>query len=134
MIGNPPYGAKLSREYKRLYKEIYSECQFKIDTYSLFLLLSLNLLSKGGVCYYIIPNTLLDNYFEEAVRKRLLENSILEIFDLSDKIFDAAVVHSMIFGYAKNSLLDHQIKIGLSDDLIGRQEQVPQSFFNVSST
>ena len=129
VIGNPPYGAKLSREYKRLYKEIYPECQFKIDTYSLFLLLSLNLLSKGGVCYYIIPNTLLDNYFEEAVRKRLLENSILEIFDLSDKIFDAAVVHSMIFGYAKNSLLDHQIKIGLSDDLIGRQEQVPQSFF-----
>ena len=39
VIGNPPYGATLSNSEKRIYRIVYPETQFKIDTYSLFILL-----------------------------------------------------------------------------------------------
>lgn len=35
---HPPYGATLSNSEKRIYRIVYPETQFKIDTYSLFIL------------------------------------------------------------------------------------------------
>ena len=109
VIGNPPYGAKLSEEDKNLYRKVYSETQFKIDTYSLFVLQALDLQKDNGVCYYIIPNTFLDNYFEEQVRCKLLNNKVVEINDLTDKVFASAVVHSMIFAFGKSNSIDNYL-------------------------
>lgn len=78
----------------------YPELQFKIDTYSVFILKSTELLRKNAYCYFIVPNTILDNYFEEKIREKLLkQNQVKEIIDLSDNIFEEAVVHSMILGF-----------------------------------
>lgn len=130
VIGNPPYGANLSEEDKSLYRKLYPEAEFKIDTYSLFVLLSFKLLKDNGIMYYIIPNTLLDNYFEESVRKKLLSHKILEINDLSDKIFENAVVHSMIFGYQKISTSsDYKIRCDIGDGLKDDVFFVNSSFF-----
>ena len=109
VIGNPPYGAKLSEEDKNLYRKVYPETQFKIDTYSLFVLQALDLQKDNGVCYYIIPNTFLDNYFEEQVRCKLLNNKVVEINDLTDKVFASAVVHSMIFAFGKSNSIDNYL-------------------------
>jgi type IIS restriction endonuclease len=130
VIGNPPYGANLSEEVKSLYRKLYPETEFKIDTYSLFVLLSFKLLKDKGIMYYIIPNTLLDNYFEENVRKKLLSHKILEINDLSDKIFENAVVHSMIFGYQKISMSsDYTIRCDIGDGLKDDVFFINSSFF-----
>lgn len=130
VIGNPPYGANLSEEDKSLYRKLYPETEFKIDTYSLFVLLSFKLLKDKGIMYYIIPNTLLDNYFEENVRKKLLSHKILEINDLSDKIFENAVVHSMIFGYQKISMSsDYTIRCDIGDGLKDDVFFINSSFF-----
>ncbi len=129
VIGNPPYGAKLSNNEKKLYRNLYPETQFKIDTYSLFILLSLNILSEGGFCYYIIPNTLLDNYFEEEVRRKLLLNRVYEINDLSDKVFDTAVVHSMIFAFCKKQSSEYYIRVSTSENLGNIDVLIPSSYF-----
>ena len=109
VIGNPPYGAKLSEEDKNLYRKVYPESQYNIDTYSLFVLQALDLQKDNGVCYYIIPNTFLDNYFEEQVRCKLLNNKVVEINDLTDKVFASAVVHSMIFAFGKSNSIDNYL-------------------------
>lgn len=129
VIGNPPYGAKLTNNEKKLYRDLYPETQFKIDTYSLFTLLSLNILSEGGYCYYIIPNTLLDNYFEEEVRRKLLQNRVYEINDLSDKVFETAVVHSMIFAFCKNHTPEYNIRVSTSENLGNINVLIPSSYF-----
>ena len=129
VIGNPPYGATLSNSEKRIYRIVYPETQFKIDTYSLFILLSLNLLRKNGLCYMIIPNTLLDNFFEEEVRKTLLNNFIYEINDLSDKVFDTAVVHSMIFAYVKEKRKEYEVRVSTSNKLDAIDIMIPNIFF-----
>ena len=129
VIGNPPYGATLSNTEKRLYRRIYPETQFKIDTYSLFILLSLNLLRESGLCYMIIPNTLLDNYYEEEVRKALLNNYIYEINDLSDKVFDTAVVHSMIFAFGKERRNEYKVRVSTSNTLSAIDTMIPKTYF-----
>ena len=129
VIGNPPYGAKLSTNEKKIYRNLYPETQFKIDSYSLFTLQSLNILSDGGFCYFIIPNTLLDNYFEEEVRRKLLYYKVYEINDLSDKVFDTAVVHSMIFAFCKKPSSEYNIRISTSENLGNINVLIPSSYF-----
>ena len=130
VIGNPPYGAKLDETTKNSLRSIYPEVQFKIDTYSCFTLLLFRLLKSNGLGYYIIPNTLLDNYFEENVRRKVLDEAIVvEIIDLDDKIFEDAVVHSMIFGIKKSIDNDYLVKIGASKTIFEAGEYIPASYF-----
>ncbi|MFC2621795.1 MAG: Eco57I restriction-modification methylase domain-containing protein [Prevotella denticola] len=131
VIGNPPYGASLTNTEKKIYRLLYPEMQFKIDTYSLFLLLSIRLLKENGYCYMIIPNTLLDNYFEEEVRKVLLRNKIYEINDLSDKVFDTAVVHSMIFAFCRRPSENCKIRVSTSSKLDDINITIPSSYFSI---
>ena len=131
VIGNPPYGASLTNTEKKIYRLLYPEMQFKIDTYSLFLLLSIRLLKENGYSYMIIPNTLLDNYFEEEVRKVLLRNKIYEINDLSDKVFDTAVVHSMIFAFCRRPSENCKIRVSTSSKLDDINITIPSSYFSI---
>ena len=128
VIGNPPYGAYLSAEEKEYYRILYPETQFKIDTYSLFVLLSLNIMNSIGTTYFIIPNTLLDNYYEEKVREKILKyNTLIEICDLSDNIFQSAVVHSMIIGYSKRQNdVDIRIK---TENVKNEPMMIPAHYF-----
>ena len=131
VFGNPPYGASLTNTEKKIYRLLYPETQFKIDTYSLFLLLSIRLLKENGYSYMIIPNTLLDNYFEEEVRKVLLRNKIYEINDLSDKVFDTAVVHSMIFAFCRRPSENCKIRVSTSSKLDDINITIPSSYFSI---
>ena len=62
VIGNPPYGAKLSDEDKHTFKKTYRSAQTikgkqkgSLDTYSLFIEQGYNLLNKGGCLAMIVP-------------------------------------------------------------------------------
>lgn len=77
----------------------------------------------------IIPNTLLDNYFEEEVRKALLNNYIYEINDLSDKVFDTVVVHSMIFAFGKDKLNEYKVRVSTSNKLDAIDTMIPNTYF-----
>ena len=130
VIGNPPYGVKFSKEDKKVFRKIYPESEFKIDSFSLFILKTLDLLDKNGVCIYIIPNTLLDNYFETKVRKKLLnETEVKTIIDLNDKVFDSAVVHSMIFSFVNRKSLEYDIDVDVSGILRDKFIKIPNTYF-----
>ena len=95
VIGNPPYGASLDDYTKKYYRSNYSEVQFKIDSYVLFIIKGMEL-SNGGELSYIIPNTLLNNYFLADLRKRIVnETEIKQLINFDNSVFDA-VVHSLI--------------------------------------
>ena len=130
VIGNPPYGVKFTQKEKKLLRQLFPESQFKIDSYSLFVLKSISLLNSKGYCTYIISNTLLDNYFEENVREKLLKNtSIKEINDLDDKVFETAVVHTMIFSFSKEKVISNEVKSNYSNNLREGFKIIPQNYF-----
>jgi hypothetical protein len=73
---------------------------------------------------------LLDNFFEEKVRKKLLSKyQVSEIIDLSDNVFSDAIVHSMIFGFKNDNQASYSIKVKTSKTLNGAAQQIPNSFF-----
>lgn len=129
ILGNPPYGARLSAQEKSMYRYLYPETQFKIDTYSLFVLMSMNNIAKHGYCTYIIPNTLLDNYFEEHVRiKLMISYKLNEINDLNDKVFNGAVVHAMIISFINVQQKSYDIKVNISPSLYGEIQNIPVEY------
>lgn len=130
VIGNPPYGATLTESDKSLYRKLYPETQFKIDTYSLFILRAMQFSIESGITSYILPNTLLDNYFEEQVRYKLLNNKTLyEVNDLNDKVFEGAVVHAMIISYLNKTSQDYSIRVNTSSKLYDNPIFIPASYF-----
>jgi hypothetical protein len=130
VIGNPPYGVKFSKEDKEVLRKIYPESQFKIDSYSLFILLSLRQLKPNAVCSFIIPNTFLDNYFEANVRHKLLTRSQVDyIVDLDDKVFSSAVVHSMVISYINKVTENPSIRIDTSNKLGENFTLIPTDYF-----
>jgi hypothetical protein len=131
VIGNPPYGVKFNTEEKKLLRELYPESQFKIDSYSLFTLKGLVLCKTSGYLAYIIPSTLMDNYFEEKVRQKLLTEYRLDlIVELSDKVFTTATVHSMILGVEKRKTPNnYSIRSSSTKALASKFISIPRSFF-----
>jgi hypothetical protein len=133
VIGNPPYGVKFTKEEKNLLREIYPESQFKIDSYSLFILRGMLDLKQSGYLSYIIPSTLMDNYFEENVRGKLINKYTLDLLvELSDQVFETATVHSMILGVENSvSNKDYSIRTSSSKKLANAFVNIPKSFFEI---
>jgi hypothetical protein len=131
VIGNPPYGVKFDANEKKLLRTLFPESQFKIDSYSLFTLKGMDLCKVSGYLAYIIPSTLMDNYFEEKVRHKLLNEYRIDlIVELSDKVFTTATVHSMVLGVDKTKILkDYLIRSSSTKALASSFILIPKSFF-----
>jgi len=85
IIGNPPWGASLSREDEMYFQVVgYQLAQRRsIDTYALFMEKSIELLKDGGLLSYITPDTFLRKSDHLSTRKLLLKNTkILELLEL----------------------------------------------------
>lgn len=104
VVGNPPYGAKLSQADKEYIAANYETTEYNFDTYKSFMELGLKLTKQNGYLGYITPNT----YFvlekgANKLRKFLFDNSILmnivEIFN----VFQTAVVEPAISVFKKTA-------------------------------
>lgn len=98
IIGNPPYGAKVSKVDLNYFVEKYSDSGLnKIfsDTYISFYILGLNLLLKSdGILGYIAPNTwrLVSNGLEFRKFITSKKQSIIKIIQHTEKVFSDATV------------------------------------------
>ncbi|MCK4808170.1 MAG: N-6 DNA methylase [Candidatus Aenigmarchaeota archaeon] len=116
VIGNPPYGAKLTEEEIKYLNTEYQVGEGNFDSYIYFISLHKKLLMKNGNMGYITPNTWLNLSSYSLLRKQLLENcSIKTIINLL-KVFDDGMVDCSIeiFTNSKTN----------KDTLIKRFEQV----------
>ena len=55
-----------------------------------------------------------------------------EINDLSDKVFETAIVHSMIFAFCKEQLSDYMIRVSTSDNLGSINVLIPSTILVIS--
>ncbi|MCM5664267.1 Eco57I restriction-modification methylase domain-containing protein [Galbibacter mesophilus] len=110
VIGNPPYGASLTKIQKTNFRTQYPDLEFKIDSYEVFVLMSNSLMKENGLTTYIIPSNLMDNFYSKKIRLNLLNNGINELIELDDKVFKGAVVHSMIVSWSNHKKEDYLLK------------------------
>jgi type I restriction-modification system DNA methylase subunit len=101
VIGNPPYGAKLSEIEKKKYKELYADVHMRTpETFCYFTSLAFRLCSKVGaaIVSYIVPNNIFFQNENEKTRKVLsLENMLIRAINLGDNTFENADVPTCIF-------------------------------------
>lgn len=129
VIGNPPYGIKFSSAEKEYLRKKFTELEFKIDSYEVFILKSIKLLSPNGICTYIIPSNLMDNFFTKKIRHKLLtQTQIKEATELDDKVFEA-VVHSMILSFTNNSKKEYDINCRIDKSIQSPATKIPNTFF-----
>ena len=95
IIANPPYGAWRTIEERKRLKEKFNGLYAK-ESYTLFLIQSINLLKEGGKLSFIIPDTWLSIHMHKQIRKYILtQTKVKEI-----SLFPSAFFPNINFGYA----------------------------------
>ena len=81
VIGNPPYGVKLSKSEKEFYKSVYKSARStkdkkgSTDTYSLFIDLGLfHAIKTNGILSYIVPLTITSGDSMSVLHHQMLES------------------------------------------------------------
>ncbi len=99
IIGNPPYGAKLSSEEKKICKEYYSDVHMRTpETYCYFISLAFKLVNPNGIVSYIVPNNMFFQNENEKTRSLLLfSHQLIRAINLGDNTFENADVPTCIF-------------------------------------
>ncbi|MDQ7033321.1 MAG: N-6 DNA methylase [Anaerolineae bacterium] len=103
IIANPPYGAWLDYEQRKILKRAYPDFYVK-ETYALFLYRCVQLLNDSGKLVFIVPDTWLNLHRHTALRKYLLEKTTL----LEIALFPSAFFPRVNFGYANLCILTVQ--------------------------
>lgn len=110
VIGNPPYGAKLSDTEKKIFKEKFSDVHMRTpETFCYFTSMAFRLSSKTrhGIVAYIVPNNIFFQNENEKTRILLaIDNTLLRAINLGDNTFEDADVPTCIF-IAKQEKLDN---------------------------
>jgi type I restriction-modification system DNA methylase subunit len=70
ILGNPPWGSSLSADEKKYYRKIFESAQSGVNTFTLFMERSIQLLKEDGVLGFIIPEAYLN--IKAHQRSRLL--------------------------------------------------------------
>ncbi|WP_157150892.1 class I SAM-dependent DNA methyltransferase [Brachyspira sp. SAP_772] len=90
IIGNPPYFEfKLDKEQKLRFKDIISG---RVNIFSLFIKIGLELLNEGGYLAYVVPPSMNNGAFFSKLREYIINNSSIEymhIVEGSDNFYMA---------------------------------------------
>lgn len=101
IIGNPPFGAKLSDIEKKLYKEKFSDVHMRTpESFCYFTSLAFRLSAKSGaaIVSFIVPNNIFFQNENEKTRQLLsIENTLIRAINLGDNTFENADVPTCIF-------------------------------------
>ena len=112
VIGNPPYGAKLSEEDKAIYKKIYVTSRTikgvqkgSLDTYTLFIEMGYNMLRPDATLTYIVPISFTSSEALTGVHKLLLDNcqsiKVSSYAVRPEPVFPNAMVNTSIIRFEK---------------------------------
>jgi adenine-specific DNA-methyltransferase len=98
VIGNPPYGATLYPLEKKFLQKHYVHQSYQLDSYLLFIELSIiNLLKKDGMWGMIIPNPWLSNLKQGKLRRLVMGNTRLNsIVHFQYPVFKKVVVDTEV--------------------------------------
>ena len=115
VIGNPPYGAKLSNEEKTCYKKNYITAKYitgvqkaSLDSFTLFIELGYNLLKTNGCFAYIVPISLTSSDSMSGVHRIMMKNCepiYISSYAVRPKpVFKNAVVNTSILLFQKTGV------------------------------
>jgi type I restriction-modification system DNA methylase subunit len=101
VIANPPYittkHGKINHHLKIAYSRIFESAYDKLDLYILFIEKGIKIAKIGGQITYITPWNFLGNFYSFKIRKFILDNVKIKLFNkLPPNVFDSAIVDNII--------------------------------------
>ena len=119
ILGNPPWGAKLTSEEKKKYREHFScATGSSVEIFDLFMEQSLRYLSPKGVLSFVLPEAILTVKAHTTLRKLLLQNTSVRSVEYLGEVFEQVHCPSIIFTvcndnsqpFFKNVIIKHPWK------------------------
>lgn len=123
VIGNPPWGAKFSSQYKNLLQNKLYYNAPKQDSFALFIEKSLEILLNHGQLFFVLPVSFLNVAKHQDIRKKCLKYKIISIKNLGRE-FSEVVTENLVLQLEKSELLDAKSSLLYNDKII------EQSYFN----
>lgn len=98
IIGNPPYVSlgHLSTEERDAYRECYQTARGRFDLYMLFFEQALRLLKPNGRLVFVTPEKFTYVDSARALRRLMLERSVLELHYVDEASFDGFVTYPVV--------------------------------------
>jgi type I restriction-modification system DNA methylase subunit len=85
VIGNPPYGASITKDMDIYLRNKYQVANYQLDTYNLFFERGKKLLSTGGYLGFIVPSAWVASKYDNKLRRYLIEETNIENFVIAPK-------------------------------------------------
>lgn len=104
ILGNPPWGAKLSTAEKKNYRQHFScATGSSIETFDLFIEQSLNTLSENGILSFVLPEAVLTVSAHTPIRQLMLEKTSVLSVEYLGEAFDHVHCPSIILTVTKTT-------------------------------
>ena len=104
IVGNPPWGAKLSSKEKKAYRNCFSCAQgSSIEIYDLFIEQSLKKLTPNGILAFVLPEAILTVKSHTPVRELLLKNTRVRSVEYLGEAFEQVHCPSILFSVEKDT-------------------------------
>ncbi len=125
VIGNSPYivskggrytGSEFNKEIINYFKFRFKTAEQQFNTYTLFIEIAKDLLSKKGIAYYIVPNTFLANEYSLKLREFLTSEVAIHELYSTGLAFEAATVETIVLGFG--NLKSEYLKVRSNNDSV----------------
>lgn len=104
ILGNPPWGAKLSYEEKKNYRNHFTcATGSSVEIYDLFVEHSINHLTPKGVLAFVLPEAILNVKSHTPVREFLLQHTCVHSVEYLGEAFEQVHCPSIILSVEKDS-------------------------------
>lgn len=104
ILGNPPWGARLSAETKKTYqKRFFCASGTSVETFDLFMEQGLNQLSQGGILAFLLPEAVLTVKSHQRTRELLLKNTSVLSVDYLGEAFAQVQCPSILLCIEKHT-------------------------------
>lgn len=132
VIGNPPWGAKLSNEQKKYFEKYYEIGKVGLNTFTLFIERALDFLRDGGKLGFLIPEAYLKIKVHQPSRLQLLKNGNIKILATGGEIFKKVYAPSLILVFEKNKEKRKDNEVKIKENVFNghiKENRLPQSLF-----
>lgn len=136
IIGNPPWGAKLSKEQKKYFERYYEIGKVGLNTFTLFIERALDFLEDGGKLGFLIPEAYLKIKVHQPSRLQLLKNGNIKLLATGGEIFKKVYAPSLILVFEKNKGKSKDNEITIKENVFNghvKENKLPQSLFELTA-
>ncbi|MFW5807875.1 MAG: TaqI-like C-terminal specificity domain-containing protein, partial [Spirochaetota bacterium] len=115
IIGNPPWGSTLTPEEKKYYRAAYYSAKSGINTFTLFIERSLELLKEKGRLSFLVPEALLNIRAHRNCREMLITHTQIQNINLWGDQFKGVYAPAISFCCVKDTTHNKDNTITIND-------------------